>query len=65
MEGSIGSVGAPWDRKSDGKRVMAAKSTASAACQLACYQYTGVLWFDKRLKLNLIASPVLLIGGWR
>lgn len=24
IEGSIGSVGAPWERKSDGKRIMAA-----------------------------------------
>src|ERR1700733_8583963 len=56
IDGSIGNVGAPWDRKSDGIRVMAAKSAASAARKLGCYQYKAALSFDKRLNSDLIAS---------
>src|ERR1700761_2869463 len=63
IEGSIGNVGAPWDRKSDGIRFMAAKSAVSAARKLGCYQYKAALPFDKRVNPDLIASCGLSIGA--
>src|SRR6478735_4939111 len=55
IDGSIGSVGAPWEMKTLGSRAIAANLKRD------CYQYRLCLRVDKRRQRQRIVSPLLSI----